>query len=269
MSKTILALVPHPDDAEFYAGGTIARIVQEGARAILVVATDGRCGSFGQGGEALASIRAEEARRAAAVLGAQPPLLLGYHDFGLEALPAGTLRERFMRVIREYRPDVVIAEDPWGPFEPHPDHRAVAWAAMEAINYAPLPLIHPEHRAAGLEPHFVLEKYFYAEHSQHCNRVVDISTTMDRKLAALAEHVSQVEFLVDGILRQAALAGLDPRAVVGDMAADRMTLLAWGLQVEAAEVGRKAGVRFGEAFRYQRFDPLIEGVLAQAEAEVA
>jgi LmbE family N-acetylglucosaminyl deacetylase len=154
---------PHPDDAEFYAGGTIARMVQEGVKAYLVIATDGRVGSYEHDSHSLVQIRAEEARQAAKVLGAEPPIFLGYPDMGLDRLPPGVLREQFIRLIRQYQPDVVIAEDPFTGIDVHPDHRAVAWAASDAVNYSQLPLMHPEHLAEGLQPHFVSEKYFYTD----------------------------------------------------------------------------------------------------------
>ena len=148
-------------------------------------------------------------RRAAAVLGAEPPILLGYPDMELDTLPAGVLREKFIRTIRQLKPDVLVAEDPYAPFEPHPDHRAVAWAATEAINYAGLPLVHPEHLAEGLALHLVVEKYFYANVPTLANKCIDISEALARKLAALAEHKSQMVFLVAGVMREAEVAGLD------------------------------------------------------------
>jgi len=85
---------------------------------------------------------------------------------------------------------------------------------------------------------------------------------MPRKLAALAAHRSQVEFLVAGVLQQVTLAGLDVQAMFGDAANDPLALLAWGMQTQAAEVGQQIGVTFGEAFRYERFHALVEGMLA-------
>lgn len=266
MPATVLALVPHPDDAEFYAGGLLAKFASEGARVYIVVATDGRRGSFEADSETLRAARAEEMRRAAAVLGAEPPILLGYPDGELDTLPAGLLRERFMRAIRQLKPDVVVAEDPYAPFEPHPDHRAVAWAATEAINFAQLPLFHPEHLAEGLLPHGVVEKYFYANVPTLANKCIDISEALPRKLAALVEHRSQVTFLVAGVLREAVAAGLDVRAMFGAAADDPAALLAWAMQTQAAQVGQLFGVPYGEVFRFERFSPLIESVLAQAAA---
>ena len=64
MSKVVLALVPHPDDAEFYAGGLLAKLAAEGARVHIVVTSDGRRGSFEADSESLVAARAEEMRRA-------------------------------------------------------------------------------------------------------------------------------------------------------------------------------------------------------------
>lgn len=259
--KIVLALVAHPDDAEWYAGGTLAKLAGEGARVIIVIATDGSKGSFELAGEALARIRAKEARRAAAALGAEPPILLGHADFELDALPAGYLREQFVRAIRTYRPDIVIAEDPFAPQEPHPDHRAVAWAAMEAVMYAGLPALYPQHLTEGLQPHIVVEKYWYANTAAGANKIVDISNTIEVKLAAMAEHRSQVQFLVEDIMRQARLAGLEGEAMFQEAAANPMAAIAWALKTQAAEVGRRIGVPFGGAFRYERFHPVVETIL--------
>ncbi|MEW6094630.1 MAG: PIG-L deacetylase family protein [Chloroflexota bacterium] len=259
--KMILVLAPHPDDAEFYAGGTIAKMITEGARAVIIIATDGRRGSFAHDSETLVHLRREEATQAAAVLGAEPPVMLGHADMELDALPPGFLREQFVRLIRQYKPDVVIAEDPFAQYEVHPDHRAVAWAASDAISYASLPLVHPEHLAEGLEPYFVPDKYFYSEDPSTANKIVDITGTMEKKLSALAEHKTQIAFLVEDVLRQARLAGLDLDALLGDSLGDPMTAVAWALKTQAGKVGQQISVEYGEAFRYARFHPFVESLL--------
>jgi LmbE family N-acetylglucosaminyl deacetylase len=261
MPRTVLVLAPHPDDAEFYAGGTIARLVAEGARAVIAIATDGRKGSYEHNIETLIQLRRHEAAQGAVVLGAEPPIMLGHPDMELDSLPPGFLRQQFVRLIRQYKPDLVIAEDPFAPYEVHPDHRATAWAASDAISYASLPLVHPEHLAEGMEPHFVPEKYFYAENSTAANKVVDITSTMDKKLLALRAHKSQVTFLVEDVKRQARLAGLDLNALFGDSLNNPMMAVAWALKAQAGKIGQQTGVQFGESFRFARFHPFIESLL--------
>ena len=259
--KTVLVLVPHPDDAEFHAGGTIARFVKEGARAVLVIATDGCKGSFKHDRATLIRLRGEEALRAARRLGAEPPLMLGHSDMELDALPAGFLREQFIRQIRCHRPDILIAEDPLSRMAMHPDQRADAWAAVEAVAAAPLPLVHPEHLAEGLEPHYVAEKYYFLEEVASANKIVDISATLEDKLAALAEHTTQVEFLVEDAIRQAQVAGVDLTALAGGSLVDPLQALRWAVRAQAGMFGEHAGFEYGEAFRYTRFHPMIEALL--------
>ena len=84
---------------------------------------------------------------------------------------------------------------------------------------------------------------------------------MEKKIAAMAEHKTQIEFLVEDVLRQAQLAGINIADVIGDMAGDPASLMAWALQTQAAEIGSRIGVKYGEAFRYIRFHPFIEALL--------
>ncbi|MGE5602702.1 MAG: PIG-L deacetylase family protein [Nitrososphaerales archaeon] len=261
MPEIVLALVPHPDDAEIYCGGTLAKYVAEGAAVHIVVATDGRKGSFQEESSTLAQLRSEEMRRAAAALSAQPPVLLGFPDMELDTLRPGVLREQFVRAIRRVRPDVVFAQDPYALYEPHPDHRAVAWAAMEAINCSQLPLAYPQHLGEGLQPHLVREKYFYGETLPGANKIVDTTPYIDRKLASIAEHRSQVVFLVEGVLRQASMAGLDTSRIAGPGLANPLDLLMFGIRSQDAAVGRKIGAAFAEEFRWERYHPLVEVAL--------
>jgi LmbE family N-acetylglucosaminyl deacetylase len=264
MPEIVLALAPHPDDAEIFCGGTLAKLASEGATVHIVVATDGRKGSFLEESEELAVLRAEEMRRAAAALGAEPPVLLGFPDMELDTLRPGVLREQFVRAIRRFRPTILFAQDPYALYEGHPDHRAVAWAALEAVNCAQLPLAYPQHLAEGLEPHFVREKYFYGPELPGANKVVDTSAFMERKIASVAEHRSQVVFLVEGIARQVAMAGLDVAQVAGGAAGSALDLLAFGLRAQDAAVGAAIGAQYAEQYRWVRYHALVEAALEQA-----
>jgi LmbE family N-acetylglucosaminyl deacetylase len=262
MPKTVMVFTAHPDDAEIFTGGTIAAMAGAGDRVVIVIATDGRKGSFEHDSDTLARLRSEEARRAAAALGAEPPILLGHPDMEIDRASPGKLREQFVRLIRSYRPDVSISEDPFNSRDLHPDHRGVALAAAEAIAFASLPLLHPEHLAEGLEVHWVVEKYYYAA-GPAANKFVDITATIDKKIAALAEHRTQITSLVESMHRQVARAGLDWRAAMGDVADDPQALMALRLRTTSAEIGQAAGCEYAETFRYERFSPSVERLLAR------
>ena len=289
MNETVMIIVPHPDDAEFAAGGTLALLARKGYRIIPVVATDGSAGTLGEGGHPLAERRKREGEEAARILGAQPPITLGYRDFTLDRLPPGELRERLVRLIRTHKPSVLFAQDPTATRDPHPDHRAVAEAASDAADFSNLPAIHPEHLAGGLRPHFVPEKYFFSDDPSRINRLEDISSVMDIKTAALLAHESQVEFLYQEIIEQAEAAGIqksvieslfggdaDPESSVGanpgtadhipDLPSDHARrAIAWAARKTAEELGRVQGIPFAEGFRYVRFHPYIEALMKQQE----
>ncbi len=264
MSQQVLVLTAHPDDAEFFAGGTLAKMIAAGAEVTTLIATNGDKGSFELDAVRLAEVRRMETLRAAGVLGVREVVFLDHHDGELDQLEPGRLREQFVRAIRERRSDVLFTFDPFAPFEDHPDHRAVAFAALEAINFASYPLCHPEQLAGGLEPHLVAEKYFFAKHPTHADKAVDISETLETKMAAFLEHKSQVAFLVEEVMRQAAVAGVDVSGIVsGDgMGSEGAALaIAWAIRERARADGAAAGLEFAERFRYTRFPPMVEALL--------
>ena len=252
MSQKVLVLSPHPDDAEFSAGGTLAKMAAAGAEITILIATNGDKGSFEMEAPRLAEVRRMEALRAAGVLGVQEVVFLDHHDGELDQLPPGRLREQFMRAIRERQPDVLFTFDPFAPFEDHPDHRAVAFAALEAVNFAPYPLYHPDQLAEGLTPHRVGEKYFFAKNPMHANKAVDVSETLDIKIAALLEHKSQVAFLFEDWMQGSGLAWRDVATFMPEGAEEEGAAqgLAWMIRQQARADGAAVGLEFAERFRY-------------------
>ena len=269
MAKTVLVFAPHPDDAEFHAGGTLLRFINEGARVVVVIVSDGSKGSFSLAGEDLAAVRYEEAHRACLSLGAEPPVMMDLTDFELDLLPRGYLRERLIYYIRLYHPDILVCEDPYSLDEPHPDHRVVAWAAYEAANFSYLTTVHPNHFDEGLQPHYVPEKYFYSRNPQRINRVMDITDGFEGKITALLEHKSQIAFLMEDVFRQARMAGINFQNKIGPEASDPAAIFRWIMRRQAAEAGHPAGLALGEAFHYERFSPMVEDVLKQPDREVS
>jgi LmbE family N-acetylglucosaminyl deacetylase len=231
-----------------------------------LIATDGCKGSFLHSESELPALRREEARRACSVIRAQPPIFLPYPDLGLDSLAPGELREACIRWIRTLRPRLVVAQDAFGIPDPHPDHRALAVAVSDALGMSFLPLVHPEHARAGWAPHFVVEKLFYAPHPAQVNHTQDIRDTLAVKIAAISEHRTQVEFLVEDVVRQARQAGVDLAPLLGEGELDPLRALAWAVETEAAAAGRLTGLPYAEAFRKTRFHPMVESLLAQESA---
>jgi LmbE family N-acetylglucosaminyl deacetylase len=190
--QSAMIIVAHPDDAEFTIAGTVAAWSRAGCQVTYVLCTDGNAGSHepGMTREKLAEIRRSEQRAACATLGVGDVVFLGYDDGQLQ--PSLELRRDLVRVIRHYKPEVVLTSDPTRFFSGdryinHPDHRAAGQAALDAVApAAQMPLLWPETGA----PHKVHRVYVYG--NAEPNVWVDISATVDQKIEALKKHASQM-----------------------------------------------------------------------------
>ena len=197
--KSMVIFVAHADDTEFAAGGTVAKLTSEGWDVTEVIATDNARGSFELDAETLIKDSKEEALDAARILGKKDVIFLDYPDGFLGDTPLNELREKFMRIIRELKPHAIMTWDPFAPYETHPDHRHVAFAATEAAGFAHFPLFHPEHMNDGLDIHFVVEKHFFAKSPFGKQTLVDISQFIDKKIDSLCAHDSQMKLTVDDL----------------------------------------------------------------------
>lgn len=193
--ERVLVVAAHPDDIEFGAAGTVARWVGEGAEVRYLLMTRGDKGSDNPDADpvALAALREGEQRGAAAEIGVTAVDFLDEPDGQVE--PSLRLRERVTRAIRAFRPEIVMSHDPTVLFVNnewinHPDHRAVGTVVVDAVfPTARDPLNFPEHLAAGLGAWKVAELFLWS--TNDANQLVDIGATLERKVAALAHHVSQ------------------------------------------------------------------------------
>ena len=194
--KRVMVVSAHPDDPDISAGGSVARMADNGTEVVYVVVSDGS-----QGGEdpkqkdsELVAIREKEQKAAARVLGVKKVEFLGYKDGHLT--PDLKLRGDIVRMIRKYKPELVITHIPGRVLDQpmggsHPDHLAVGEATMAAV--------YPDSRnprafrsllKEGLEAHEVKEVWIPFWTSGEY--LVDISSTLDRKIEALKKHKSQV-----------------------------------------------------------------------------
>jgi LmbE family N-acetylglucosaminyl deacetylase len=225
----VLFVAAHPDDPDFGAGGSVARLTDNGSEVIYVIVTDGS-----QGGEDpnqkdtdLVAIREKEQRAAARVLGVKKVEFLGYKDGHLA--PDLKLRRDIVRMIRMYKPELVITHIPGRVLDApmggsHPDHLAVGEATFAAV--------YPDSRnprafrsllKEGLKAHEVKEVWIPFWTSG--DYLVDITPTLDKKIEALNKHQSQVakpgrEWDIEKLLRK-----------------------------RHREVGKRGGYRYAESFK--------------------
>lgn len=186
-----LVVVAHPDDAEFSSAGTIAALTSKGKQVVIVQVTSGDKGTTDPDlpSEKLAKIREAEEIEAAKRLGVEAVEFLREEDGAVTA--DLDLRGRIVRQIRKFRPDVIITHDPFRPYALHPDHRAVGFAALDAVYpTARDPHYFPEHLREGFQPHKTAEIWFFNPETP--DLFVDITDTFDAKIDALRAHESQV-----------------------------------------------------------------------------
>lgn len=192
-----LVFTPHPDDAELECGGTMAKWADAGTEVILCVVTNGAAGSNDPdvARSWLIETRQAEQRAAAALLGVSQVTFLGHEDGFVE--DSHELRRDMIREIRRHQPDVVVGPDPsmyyaGQMYVNHPDHRRVGEAFLAAVNpgATTVPLYRRELYDQGFGPHQV--KACLLGFSMQADYAVDIAGTIDRKLAALRAHASQM-----------------------------------------------------------------------------
>ncbi len=195
--QRILVILAHPDDPEFFCGGTIARWVNAGHQVSYCLLT---CGDKGTNNreltpDALCSLRQDEQMAAAAVLGVHQVRFLNFPDGYL--VPDLKLRKEITRVIRQEQPNVLVTCDPTNlyvrdTYLNHPDHRAAGQATLDAVfpaardhlNFVDL------WRDENLEPHIVREVWISLP--QEANISLDVTEYWELKLHALLEHQSQI-----------------------------------------------------------------------------
>lgn len=256
--KTILSVAAHGDDAEFMAGGTLAKMAAEGHDLYLLIATENDRGSYRLSGAALRQIARPEAEAAAQVLGAKGVFMLGYADGNLCDIQPSILREQIMRLIRQLKADIIFGWDPFAPFENHPDHRALAWATSDASSFSALPLFHPEHLAEGLQPQRVSEWYWYSKAHWETNKLVDTTEMIEKKLQALYAYECQMVLTLDDLLGDARALGVPEERPDMIDPTQYHPLIELGVRANDAKIGAQLGVAYAEAFRYQTLE-LPEG----------
>jgi LmbE family N-acetylglucosaminyl deacetylase len=223
-----MVIAAHPDDSEFGPSGTAAGWIDQGSVGWLVCCTSGD-----QGGEdpdadpfELAASREAEQRAAAAIVGYSGVTFLHQPDGALANDLA--LREMLVREIRTFRPDVVLATDPETLFYGdggvnHTDHRAAGMAAVDAVYPAARnPMAFPSLARNGLDAHIVRRLYLFW--SNHANAWVDISATLDRKIAALLAHRSQIRD-PDGLATRIREWAAEEGAAIGVSAAEALRVV--------------------------------------------
>ncbi len=226
--RSVIAIFAHPDDSDVAAGGTIAKWASTGCEVHVVICALGDKGSAlaGEDTEALSQRRATELARAQEILGVTAVHQLAYPDGEIEN--DLSFRRALVEILRSVAPEVLICPDPTAVFfgehyYNHHDHRSVGFAALDAAApAASSPLYFPD---AGAP---VSVTYALMSGTLEPSVYVDIESVIEQKAEAVLCHRSQLGESSEWF-----------RSVVHE---------------RAEQAGRRAGVRYAEAFRRIWFD---------------
>lgn len=217
-----LVFSPHPDDVDIGMGGTVAVWTTEGKEVVYVICTNGDKGSEEPDmlPEKLAKLRETEEKNAAHTLGVKEVVFLRHPDQTLEDTAA--FRKELVRLIRQYRPQIVATSDLQSSRIVHRDHRVTGQVVLDAVYpFARNRPAYPDLIEEGLEPHIVKEVLLWG--TSQPDHYIDISGTLDHKIKALKCHRTQF----------------------GNVS---RSMRSW-LKYRHSEWGKAIGVPFAEAFR--------------------
>lgn len=177
--ERILAFAAHPDDLEFYIGGTIAKL-SKGNKVDFVIATSGENGSRRKNvsNDKVRSIRKTEQRKATKLLGVKAVEFSGFQDG--ELLADLKLRRKVIKAINKYKPSILFTFDPWNINQIHPDHRAIGFAVLDLVIRANIKIKSP-----------ISIRSIYLYDTLKPNVFSDITNYWDKKIQANKAHKSQ------------------------------------------------------------------------------
>ncbi len=254
--KVLLAVQAHSDDVPLMAAGVVAKLVKEGHTGYLLRATNddmgdapglGTAGTIGENVLGNERDNAEVAR----VLGLKRAFDLNYSNHRMADVSLNELQCRLIFLIRLLKVDTVVCWGPWAPDEENPDHvqiargiEAACWMAGRAHDY-------PEQFAAGLAPHAVTEKYYYARRPE-VNRVVDVSGVVEQIIDANRANRAKGPAGNHGSRLRAELARRGKKLPLlgdDDVTADRNYIREFLLARRRA-LGKAHGVQYAEAYHH-------------------
>ncbi len=260
--KVLAAIQPHSDDIPLFAAGTVAKLMNEGYSGCLIRMTnDEKAGRGATTGEVVLNNERDN-NAVAKALGLTRVFNLNYRNHRMDNESRQEIRGRLIHLFRLLKVDTIVCYDPWGHYEENPDHYVTAQVVESACWMAGSSRDYVEQFEAGLKPHGVREKYYFARGPQLVNRIVDITGSIDQKVESNRVNVTQGPAGENGARLRATLASQKRRLPIlgnDDETANREYIKHIVLDLDSIhlrgvpsdrEVGRRYGLEWAEAFHY-------------------
>jgi LmbE family N-acetylglucosaminyl deacetylase len=262
--KVLALITPHLDDGPIFAFGTIAKLLREGYTGYLIRTSNDEKDSYQMtpGETVLANER--DARALAKATGLKNVFDLGYRNHRMDDVSRIEIRARLIFLFRLLKVDTIFSYDPWDHYEENPDHYVTAQSVEAACWMAGGAKDFPEHFEAGLKPHSVSDKYYFARGPQQLvNRVVDIGPTMEAKRVAIRGCRTMLLHMVKDVnasltarkLKIPEFSGPDDQAIDAYIKAV--------FEPRDAATGSRHGLTYAEEFHYIAPDPSMEEYISR------
>jgi LmbE family N-acetylglucosaminyl deacetylase len=261
--KVLALITPHLDDGPIFAFGTIAKLLREGYTGYFIRTSNDEKDSYdlSTGETVLANER--DSRQLVKVTGLKNVFDLGYRNHRMDDISRIEMRARLIFLFRLLKVDTIFSYDPSDHYEENPDHYVTAQSVEAACWMAGGGRDFPEHFEAGLKPHAVQEKYYFARGPQQLvNRVVDIGPTLEAKRVAIGACRTMVMHMIKDLNASLAARKLKVPELSGgeDQAIGEYIKAAF--EPRDAEAGKAYGLAYAERFHYIGPDPGLDGYLS-------
>jgi len=248
--RVFALITPHLDDGPIFAGGTIAKLLNEGFIGYFIRVSNDEKDSYNLTLGETVLANEQDAARFVEVAGLKKKYDLHYRNHGLDDVSRMEIRVRLMFLFRLLKVDTVLSYDPWGHYEENPDHYVTAQAVEAACWMSADHLDFPEQFDAGLKVHAVMEKYYFARGPQLVNRIVDIGPTIKQKATYIAACRTMITNMVKSTNDSLKARGLKVAAFAGGQEAANDAFIQVAFIERDKRTGAKYGLEYAEEFHY-------------------
>lgn len=250
--RTLVIVTAHADDFTIFAGGTLAKLIDEGYTAHVIRITNDEKDSWDLPAGETSHRNTLEMRAAGDILGVKEIHSLDFRNDELDPVPETEIRARLIFWFRKLKPWTIFTFDPSAKYEENPDHKKTARAAEDAAWNSGVHLVLPEHFSVGLEKWTVLDRYYWARQLERddANKAVDIGATIDRKIRAVQAHKTMMRHAAHQLKAKLAQAGLRLPLLDTIDEASVNKLVDIQTRERAEAIGRRHGMKYAEEFHY-------------------